>query len=341
MPIATEAPKTLAEKKKAAEAAYNQIEKDYGKGSVFNMGSKVGVPWPSLSTGIYGVDTTVLGIGGLPRGRIVEVYGPESGGKTTLTLHLIAQAQKAGELCAFIDAENAFDPNWATKIGVNVKELTMSQPDNGEQALEIAETLISSQAFGVVVVDSVAALVPKAELEGDMGDAQMGLQARMMSQAMRKLSGVVASSKTILVFINQVRDKIGVMYGSPETTTGGRALKFYASVRLDVRRISAVKDGDAVVGNRVRVKAAKNKLSPPFREAEVNLMFDKGFDGFTSLVETAVEAGVIEKSGSWFSYKNTRLGQGIEAACATISGNNELNEKIQKELREKTDGGNV
>lgn len=305
------------------------------------MGSKVGVAWPSISTGIYSVDKNVLGIGGLPRGRIVEIYGPESGGKTTLTLHLIASAQKAGELCAFIDAENAFDPNWATKIGVNVKDLTMSQPDYGEQALEIAETLIRSQAFGVIVVDSVAALVPKAELEGDMGDSQMGLQARMMSQAMRKLSGVVRSSKTNLTFINQVRDKIGVMYGSPETTTGGRALKFYASVRLDVRRISAVKEGDTVVGNRVRVKAAKNKLFAPFRETEVNLMFDRGFDGLASFVEAAVEAKVIEKSGSWYSFKGERLGQGLDAACTLIGNNKELHEKIQKQLSdlEATDAG--
>jgi len=335
MAIEREAPRTAAEKQKAAEAAFATIEKDHGKGSIFDLSKKVGMDWPHIPTGLIGLDHTVLGIGGIPRGRITEIYGPESGGKTTLTLHTIASAQRAGELCAFIDAENALDPTWANKIGVDVGKLAVSQPDNGEQALEIVQTLIESQAFGVVVVDSVAALVPKAELDGDMGDAHMGLQARLMSQAMRKLSGAVARSNTALIFINQIRDKIGVMFGSPETTTGGRALKFYASLRLDVRRVSGIKIGDEVTGNQVRIKTAKNKMAPPYRDTVVELKFDRGFDTTGNLVSTAVDMGVVEKSGSWLSYKGERLGQGQENARELLDNNKDLYAKILKDTSEK------
>jgi recombination protein RecA len=331
----TEAPKTAAEKKKLITATLSSIEKTHGKGSVFNMGNRVGVPWPSLPTGIYSLDHEVLGIGGLPRGRIIEIYGPEAGGKTTLLLKTIAQAQKQGEHCALIDAENALDPNWAKRIGVNVDDLIISQPDNGEQALEIAEELITSQCFGIVGIDSVAALVPKAELEGDMGDAQMGLQARLMSQAMRKLSGIVRKTNTILVFINQIRDKLGVMFGSPETTTGGRALKFYSSVRLDVRKIGAVKEGDKVVGHTTRFKAVKNKMSPPFAEAEVNLIYEQaGFDSNLDLLDVADRAGLLEKAGTWISYKGERLGQGKQNAAASLS-DEKIHKSIMKQLEEQ------
>ncbi len=329
----TEAPRNLAERKKAAEVAIANIEKEHGKGTVFSLASKVGIDWPSIPTGIFSVDEDVLGIGGLPRGRIVEIYGPEAGGKTTLTLHAVASAQRAGELCGFVDAEHSLDPNWAERLGVKVKDLYVSQPDNGEQALSVAEQMIESQAFGVVVVDSVAALVPKAELEGDMGDAQMGLQARLMSQACRKLTALVAKTNTTLIFINQIRDKIGVMFGSPETTTGGRALKFYASVRLDVRRIQSVKEGDKIVGNAVKIKAAKNKLSAPFRETTVTLYFDKGFDGLGTVIDAAVAEGVVEKSGSWFSYKGDRIGQGRDSVLALVSNNPDLQKKILEGVR--------
>ena len=310
MGIAVEAPTTSEEKRKAANQAVVDIDKEYGKGSIFNMGARVHVDMPHIATGLFEVDNEVLGIGGLPRGRIIEAYGPESGGKTTFCLTVIAQVQRQGGLAAIVDAENALDPKWASKLGVNVDDLFVSQPDSGEEALEITERLISSGAFDVVVVDSVAALVPKAELEGDMGSSHMGLQARLMSQAMRKLTGITRKTNTTLIFINQIRSKIGVVYGNPEVTTGGRALQFYASVRLDVRRTGPVKDGEIIIGNKVRIKGAKNKVSAPFREAEVDLLFESGFDGVGSLFDAAVECKVVEKSGSWFSKDGERLGQG-------------------------------
>jgi recombination protein RecA len=274
------------------------------------MGTKNIIPIAVIPTGLPDVDGEVLGVGGVPRGRVVEFFGPESGGKTTLLLRIIAAAQAAGELCAFIDAEHAFDPSWARKNGVNVEDLYVSQPDSGEQALEIAEFLIASSAFAVVGIDSVAALVPQAELDGEMGDSHMGLHARLMSQALRKLTGITAKSGTCLVFINQIREKIGVMFGNPETTTGGRALKFYSSVRVDVRRIAAVKDGEEIVGSRVRLRAVKNKLAAPFREAEVDLLYTMGFDVNGCILDKAVERGIIEKSGAWYSFNGERLGQG-------------------------------
>src|SRR6266404_3855079 len=330
----------IADRSRAIEAALLNIEKRFGKGSIMRLGEREISDIPAISTTSLSLDAAV-GVGGVPRGRICEIYGPESSGKTTLALHIVAEAQKAGGVAAYIDAEHAMDADYAGKLGVNIDDLLISQPDSGEQALEIAEALVRSNGVDVIVVDSVAALVPRAELDGEMGDSLPGLQARLMSQALRKLTAIVAQSNTCFIFINQIREKIGVMFGSPETTTGGRALKFYASVRLDVRRISAVKDGEKIVGNRVRVKAVKNKLFAPFRETEVNLMFDRGFDGFTSLVELAVEAGVIEKNGTWYNYKGERLGQGIDAACTFLCNNKELYEKIQKEFREKTDGGNI
>lgn len=335
MPIEVEAPQTVAQKLKAAEIAVAGIEKDHGKGAIFNLGSKVGIDWPSTPSGILALDYSVLRIGGIPRNRITEIYGPESGGKTTLTLHVIAESQRAGELCAFVDAEHAFDPNWAKRLGVDVDKLYVSQPDNGEQALEITESLVRSQAFGVIVVDSVAALVPKAELEGDMGDANMGLHARLMSQAMRKLTAAVSKSGGALIFINQIREKIGVMFGTPETTTGGRALKFYASLRLDIRRISAIKEGDKVVGNLVRIKAVKNKLAPPFRETETGLMFDRGFDLVGSLIDMAVEQGIIEKGGSWYNYDGGHLGQGKEKATEFLVNNPTTHTKILAQVKDK------
>lgn len=310
MPITTEAPRTLADKRKAAEAAVDVIEKDYGKGSIFNMGSRKIVPWPSRPTGIYSVDYGVLGIGGLPKGRIVEIYGPESGGKTTFCLQAIAQSQGDSELAAYIDPENALDPKWATHLGCDMNGLYLSQPDNGEQALEILEDLLESQAFGIIVVDSVAALIPKSELEGDFGDAQMGGQAKLMSQAMRKLTKLVSSSGSTVIFINQIREKIGVMFGSPETTTGGRALKFFASVRLDVRRFGHVKEGDKIIGNQTRIKAVKNKLFAPFRETELNLLYTKGFDKAGDLVNAAIAAKLVVQDKSWYAYKESKF-QGI------------------------------
>lgn len=337
MPIDVEGPRTVAEKQKAADAAISAIEKQYGKGSVFNMASGVGIQWPSIPTGIHSLDRYVIGCGGIPKGRITEVYGPEAGGKTTLTLHAIASAQSAGELCGFIDAEHALDPTYASKLGVNMKSLYVSQPDNGEQALEIAEEFIRSQAFGIVVVDSVAALVPKAELEGDMGDSNVGLQARLMSQAMRKLTGIVHKSSVALVFINQIREKIGVMFGSPETTTGGRALKFYSSVRLDVRRISGIKEGEKVIGNNVRIKAAKNKLGTPFRETEVPLIFGTGFDTEIDLLRAAIAKGIVEKSGSWLSFKGERLAQGeTNAKLILADRSNKVYDKILEEVKKKS-----
>lgn len=326
--IEVEAPSTLADKKKAAGVAISGIDKAWGEGTVINLGAGVGKEIPCVPTGLYNVDFDVIGVGGVPRGRITEIFGPESGGKTTLALNIVASAQRAGGIAAYIDIEHALDPAWMKKSGVEVDDLFVSQPDYGEQALDITGKLLESKAFDVIVVDSVAALVPKAELEGDFGDSHMGLQARLMSQAMRKMNGSLGNCA--LIFINQIRDKIGVMFGSPETTTGGRALKFYASLRLDVRRIAQVKLGEANVGNKVKIKAAKNKISPPFREAEVELLFDKGFDAEGSLFDAAVRAGIVDKSGAWFSYKGDRLGQGRTNSIAALT---DLMVDIRKELR--------
>ncbi len=313
------------ERAKALESALLQIERQFGRGAIMRLGAEpVGVLGSGvISTGSLSVDVA-LGVGGLPRGRVVEVYGPESGGKTTLALHVVAEAQAAGGVAAFVDAEHALDPAYAAALGVDVNELLVSQPDTGEQALEIVELLVRSGAVDVVVVDSVAALTPRAEIEGEMGDAHVGLQARLMSQALRKLTGVLSKSRTTAIFINQIREKIGVMYGNPETTPGGRALKFYASVRLEVRRKGDVKVGVERVGNRVRVKVTKNKVAPPFREAEVDIVFGKGFDKLGDLVAVASDLGIVVKSGSWFSYGDTRLGQGKERAVEFIAANPEL-----------------
>jgi recombination protein RecA len=321
------------EKTKNLDLAISQIEKDHGKGSIMRLGNRdVLVPVSVISTGSISIDAA-LGIGGFPRGRVIEVYGPESGGKTTLTLHVIAEAQKLGGIAAFIDAEHALDPAYARKLGVDVDNLLVSQPDNGEQALEIAQALIRSNAVDIVVVDSVAALVPRAELEGDMGDAQMGLQARLMSQALRKLTAIVSKSRTCLVFINQIREKIGVMFGNPETTTGGRALKFYASIRVDIRRIQSIKDGDRVVGSRTRAKIVKNKVAAPFREAEFDIIYGEGVSREGDLLDLGVAKGVLEKSGTWISYKNERLGQGRENARLFLREHTDIRDKIEHELR--------
>jgi recombination protein RecA len=323
------------EKTKLLEAAISQIEKSYGKGSIMRLGSKdVLVPVSVIPSGCLSLDAA-LGVGGFPRGRVIEVYGPESGGKTTLTLHVIAEAQKLGGQAAFIDAEHALDPVYARKLGVDVDNLLVSQPDHGEQALEIAETLIRSGGVDVVVVDSVAALVPKAELEGEMGDPQMGLQARLMSQALRKLTAIVSKSKTCLIFINQIREKIGVMFGNPETTTGGRALKFYASMRVDIRRIQAIKEGDRVVGSRTRAKVVKNKVAAPFREAEFDIVYGEGISREGDLLDIGVEKGIIEKSGTWMSYGGERMGQGRENARVFLKENKDIREKIEHALRKK------
>ena len=302
-----------ADKMKALETAIGQIERQFGKGSLMRMGDKPQMRLNIIPTGSLTLDAA-LGIGGVPRGRVIEIYGPESSGKTTLALHIIANAQKAGGLVAFIDAEHALDPEYAENLGVNLDELLISQPDFGEQALEIAETLIRSGSVDAIVIDSVAALVPKSELEGDMGDAQMGLQARLMSQALRKLAGIVSKSNTSLIFINQVREKIGVMFGNPETTTGGNALKFYASVRMDIRRIASLKQGQDAIGNRTRAKVVKNKIAPPFKEAEFDIMYGTGISREGDLVDLGVECNIVEKSGSWFSYGEERIGQGRENA---------------------------
>ncbi len=323
------------ERTKLLEAAISQIEKSYGKGSIMRLGSKdVLVPVSVIPSGCLSLDSA-LGVGGFPRGRVIEIYGPESGGKTTMTLHVIAEAQKLGGQAAFIDAEHALDPVYARKLGVDVDNLLVSQPDHGEQALEIAETLIRSGGVDVVVVDSVAALVPKAELEGEMGDPQMGLQARLMSQALRKLTAIVSKSKTCLIFINQIREKIGVMFGNPETTTGGRALKFYASMRVDIRRIQAIKEGDRVVGNRTRAKVVKNKVAAPFREAEFDIIYGEGISREGDLLDLGVEKGVIEKSGTWLSYGGERMGQGRENARVFLKENKDIREKIENALRKK------
>ena len=323
------------EKTKLLEAAISQIEKSYGKGSIMRLGSKdVLVPVSVIPTGCLSIDAA-LGVGGLPRGRVIEIYGPESGGKTTLTLHVIAEAQKLGGQAAFIDAEHALDPIYARKLGVDVDNLLVSQPDHGEQALEIAETLIRSGGVDVVVIDSVAALVPKAELEGDMGDPSMGLPARLMSQALRKLTAIVSKSRTCLIFINQIREKIGVMFGNPETTTGGRALKFYASMRVDIRRIQAIKDGDKVVGSRTRAKVVKNKVAAPFREAEFDILYGEGISREGDLVDLGVDKGILEKSGTWISFGGERMGQGRENARTFLKENADIREKLENTLRKK------
>ena len=324
--------RTDKERLKAVELAFGQIEKQFGKGSIMRLGGKEIQPIPAISTGSISIDWA-LGVGGLPRGRVIEIFGPESSGKTTLALQAIAQAQKLGGVAAFIDAEHALDAQYAQKLGVDLDNLLVSQPDNGEQALEITEVLIRSNGVDVVVVDSVAALVPRAEIEGEMGEAQMGLQARLMSQALRKLTGVVSKSKTCLIFINQLREKIGVMFGNPETTTGGRALKFYASVRVDIRRIGAIKDGETVVGGRTRVKVVKNKVAPPFREAEFDVMYGEGVSREGDLIDQAVERRIIDKSGTWFSYGGERLGQGRENAKAFLKQNKEMASAIETKLR--------
>jgi recombination protein RecA len=323
------------EKSKLLEAAIAQIEKSYGKGSIMRLGSRdVLVPVSVIPSGCLSIDAA-LGVGGFPRGRVIEIYGPESGGKTTLTLHVIAEAQKLGGQAAFIDAEHALDPVYARKLGVDVDNLLVSQPDNGEQALEIAETLIRSGGVDVVVVDSVAALVPKAELEGEMGEPQMGLQARLMSQALRKLTAIVSKSRTCLIFINQIREKIGVMFGNPETTTGGRALKFYASMRVDIRRIQAIKEGDKVVGSRTRAKVVKNKVAAPFREAEFDILYGEGVSREGDLIDLGVDKGVLEKSGTWISYGGERMGQGRENARVFLREHTDIRDKLENALRKK------
>ncbi len=323
------------EKEKLLAAAILQIEKDHGKGAIMRLGSRdILVPVSVIPSGCLSIDAA-LGVGGFPRGRVIEIYGPESGGKTTMTLHVIAEAQKLGGQAAFIDAEHALDPTYARKLGVDVDNLLVSQPDNGEQALEIAETLIRSGGVDIVVVDSVAALVPRAELEGDMGDPQMGLQARLMSQALRKLTGIVSKSRTCLIFINQIREKIGVMFGNPETTTGGRALKFYASMRVDIRRIQAIKEGDKVVGSRTRAKVVKNKVAAPFREAEFDIVYGEGISREGDLIDLGVEKGVLEKSGTWISFDGERMGQGRENARTFLKENTDIRDKLENTLRKK------
>ncbi len=321
------------ERGKAIELAVSQIEKQFGKGSIMRLGSKEAiVPISVISTGAISFDAA-LGVGGFPRGRVVEVFGPESSGKTTITLQVIAEAQKTGGMAAFVDAEHALDPGYAKKLGVDVDNLLVSQPDYGEQALEITEALVRSNAIDVLVVDSVAALVPKAELDGEMGDSHMGLQARLMSQALRKLTGTVSKSRTCLIFINQIREKIGVMFGNPETTTGGRALKFYSSVRIDIRRIAAIKDGDIVTGSRTRVKIVKNKVAAPFREAEFDILYGEGISREGDLLDIAVNNNILEKSGSWFSYKGERIGQGRENARQFLKDNKDTMAKLDAEVR--------
>jgi recombination protein RecA len=323
------------ERGKAIDLALSQIEKQFGKGSIMRLGSKDAIiPISVFSTGSISFDAA-LGVGGFPRGRVIEVFGPESSGKTTITLQVIAEAQKTGGMAAFIDAEHALDPIYAKKLGVDVDNLLVSQPDYGEQALEITETLVRSNAIDVVVVDSVAALVPKAELDGEMGDSHMGLQARLMSQALRKLTGTVAKSRTCLVFINQIREKIGVMFGNPETTTGGKALKFYSSMRIDIRRIAAVKEGDVVIGNRTKVKIVKNKVAPPFRDAEFDILYGEGISREGDLLDLATNHNIVEKSGSWYSYKGERIGQGRENARQFLKDNKDILAKLDTEVRKK------
>ncbi len=321
-------------KMKALQAAMSKIEKDFGKGSIMRMGDEKVENVDVIPTGSIGLDVA-LGVGGYPRGRIIEIYGPESSGKTTLAIHAIAEAQKRGGIAAFIDAEHAFDRFYAEKLGVDVDNLWISQPDNGEQALQIADQLISSSAVDILVVDSVAALTPKKEIEGDMGDSAVGLQARLMSQALRKLTGTISKTKTCCIFINQLREKIGVMFGNPETTTGGNALKFYASVRLDIRRVTSIKDGDNVIGNHVRVKVVKNKVAPPFRKAEFDILFGQGINKVGEILDLGVEFDIINKSGSWFSYNGSKLAQGRDATLALLRDNPELCEEIEKQIMDK------
>ncbi len=325
--------KPSSEKLKALQLAMEKIEKDHGKGTIMKMGDNKIEEVPVISTGSLGLDLA-LGVGGFPRGRVIEIFGPESSGKTTLAIHAIAEAQRQGGIAAIIDAEHAFDRFYAEKLGVDVENLLISQPDNGEQALEIADSLIRSSAIDIVVIDSVAALTPKAEIEGDMGDSKMGLQARLMSQALRKLTGSINKTNTCCIFINQLRDKIGVMFGNPETTTGGNALKFYASVRLDIRRIGQLKEGDNVIGSQTRVKVVKNKVAPPFRKAEFDIMFGEGISHVGEIVDLGVETGIIKKSGSWYSYGETKLAQGRDATKALLKDNPELAEEIEAKVRE-------
>ena len=327
---------TSVDKTKALDAALSQIERAFGKGSIMRLGkNQKAVEIDTVPTGSLGLDIA-LGVGGLPRGRVIEIYGPESSGKTTLTLHVIAEAQKKGGVCAFIDAEHALDTIYARKLGINLEDLLISQPDTGEQALEITDTLVRSGAVDVLVIDSVAALTPRAEIEGEMGDSQPGLQARLMSQALRKLTASISRSQTTVIFINQIRMKIGVMYGSPETTTGGNALKFYASVRLDIRRIGSIKDHDEVTGNQTRVKVVKNKLAPPFKQVEFDIMYGEGISKTGELIDLGVKAGVVEKSGAWFSYDSQRLGQGRENAKNFLRANPQIAERIEQNIRENS-----
>ncbi|MEK3882212.1 recombinase RecA [Paenibacillus sp. PL2-23] len=323
----------MADRRAALDNALRQIEKQFGKGSIMKLGESTHMQVETVPSGSLALDIA-LGIGGLPRGRVIEVYGPESSGKTTVALHAIAEVQRIGGQAAFIDAEHALDPLYASKLGVNIDELLLSQPDTGEQALEIAEALVRSGAVDIIVVDSVAALVPKAEIEGDMGDSHVGLQARLMSQALRKLSGAIAKSKTIAIFINQLREKVGVMFGNPETTPGGRALKFYSSVRLDVRRIETLKQGNDMVGNRTRIKVVKNKVAPPFKQAEIDIMYGEGISREGSLIDIGVEMDIVQKSGAWFSYSGERLGQGRENAKQYLKENKEVAGQIEKQIRE-------
>jgi recombination protein RecA len=327
---------TFVDKTKALDAALSQIERAFGKGSIMRLGkNQKAVEIETIPTGSLGLDIA-LGVGGLPRGRVIEIYGPESSGKTTLTLHVIAEAQKKGGVCAFVDAEHALDPIYARKLGVNLEDLLISQPDTGEQALEITDTLVRSGAIDVLVIDSVAALTPRAEIEGEMGDALPGLQARLMSQALRKLTASISRSNTMVIFINQIRMKIGVMYGSPETTTGGNALKFYASVRLDIRRTGAIKDREAVVGNQTRVKVVKNKVAPPFKQVEFDIMYGEGISKVGELIDLGVKAGVVEKAGAWFSFDSTRLGQGRENAKTFLKTSPEIAKRIEVAIRDNS-----
>ncbi len=319
------------DKEKSLQSALSQIETQFGPGTIMRMGDREFQKIPSISTGSLGLDVA-LGIGGLPKGRVVEIFGPESSGKTTLTLQIIAECQKAGGTAAFIDAEHALDPSYAEKIGVNVDDLLLSQPDTGEQALEVADIMVKSESVDVLVIDSVAALVPRAEIEGDMGDHHVGLQARLMSQALRKITGSIQKSNTLVIFINQIRMKIGVMFGNPETTTGGNALKFYSSVRLDIRRIGTVKDGDEVTGNETRVKVVKNKVSPPFKQAEFQIIYNKGINRTGELVDMAADKKIIEKAGAWYSYEGEKIGQGKSNACEFLDANQKISQEIEKKL---------
>ena len=331
--MATEKTQVNADKLKVLSAVMDKIEKDFGKGSIMRMSSEAVTNVPVIPTGSVTLDIA-LGVGGYPKGRVIEIYGPESSGKTTLAIHAIAEAQKAGGIAAFIDAEHAFDSYYAQKLGVDVENLLISQPDNGEQALEIADSLIRSSAIDIIVIDSVAALTPKAEIEGEMGDSKMGLQARLMSQALRKLTASIAKTKTVCIFINQLRDKIGVVYGNPETTTGGNALKFYASVRIDIRRTSVIKDGEEQLGARARVKVVKNKVAPPFKKAEFDIMFGEGISKLGEIIDLAVDYGIVKKSGSWFSYGETKIGQGRDAVKEFLTTNTDICAEVESKVRE-------